>query len=322
MIKQYLNETSAVMQAMTLLSALLLLSLGVAIGAKTAFAASLKPVSIVSDDVLRLGDIFDGIQHNADYVLGTAPQPGKDMVLNARTLYRIANAMDVNWRPATTGDTITISRDANLVSYETIESEIKKELQNNGLDANINIELRNSKPSIILPKDTPSRVEISDFTFDTQRDFFTATLVAPSVENPIRTINVSGIVDRLVEMPVLRTTLQNGDVIGKKDIHFVKVSSDNVQHKAIMKAEDMIGLTPRRIAHAGKFITRGTLEKPQLVERGDEIVINFNKGPLALTAKGKALQSGAIGDVIRVTNVTSAKTISATVNGSKEVTAQ
>ena len=322
MIKQYLNETSVVMQAVTLLSALLLLSLGVAIGAKTSFAASLKPVSIVSDNVLRLGDIFDGIQHNADYVLGAAPQPGKDMVLNARTLYRIANAMDVNWRPATTGDTITIRREANLISYDTIESEIKKELHNNGLDSNINIELRSAKPSIILPKDAAPTIEISEFNFDSQKDVFTATLAAPSKDNPIRTINISGVVDRLVEMPVLRATLQNGDVIGKNDIHFVKVSSDNVQHNAIMKAEDMIGMTPRRIAHAGKFVVRGTLEKPQLVERGDEIVINFNKGPLMLTAKGKALQSGAIGDIIRVTNVTSAKTISATVNGSKEVIVQ
>lgn len=322
MIRQYLNETSAVTQAVTLLSALLLISLGVAIGAKAAFAASLKPVSTVSDDVLRLGDIFDGVQHNADYVLGAAPQPGKDMVLNARTLYRIANAMDVNWRPATTGDTITIRREANLVSYETIENEIKKELKNNGLNNNINIELRTAEPSIILPKDTPLSVEISDFNFDTQKDFFTATLVAPSKDNPIRKVNISGVVDRLVEMPVLRTTLQNGDVIGKNDIQLVNISSDNVQHNAIMKAEDMIGMTPRRIAHAGKFIQRGTLEKPQLVERGDEIIIHFSKGPLMLTAKGKALQSGAIGDTIRVTNVTSAKTISATINGSKEVIVQ
>ena len=135
-----------VQQAATLLLALILISIGVTIGAKVSFAASLKPVSVVSDDVLRLGDVFDNVERNADYVLGASPQPGKDMVLNARTLYRIANAMDVNWRPATTADSITIRREANIVPYETIESEIKKELLNKGLNENIKIEFNKCFP--------------------------------------------------------------------------------------------------------------------------------------------------------------------------------
>ena len=144
-------------------------------------------------------------------------------------------------------------------------------------------------------------------------------MVAPSVENPVKKVSISGVVDHMIEVPVLNTTLQNGDVIGENDIRMVRISSDDLQHGSIMKTDDMIGLTPRRIAHAGKFIQRGTLEKPQLVERGDVIVINYLQGPLTLTAKGKALQSGAIGDVIRITNAASAKTISASVTGSKEV---
>ena len=319
MIMRFFKDTSLSFQAATLLSAILLLTVGVAIGSKVAMAASLKQISIVNDDVLRLGDIFDNVQRNADYVLGAAPRPGEDMTLNARTLYRIASAMDIQWRPATSADSITIRREANIVPFDTVQNAIRKEIKNKGLDTNFEIELSSGKPTIILPNDLPLNVEVSDMNYNHQKDFFTATLVSPSLDNPIRKINVSGLVDRQAQIPVLRTTLQNGDVIGKNDIDYIQISSKDIQHNAVMKSEDMIGLTPRRIAHAGKFIQRGTLEKPRLVERGEVITINFQQGPLLLTAKGKALQSGAIGDVIRVTNAQSSRTISATVNGSKEV---
>lgn len=319
MITRFFKETSMSLQAATLLIAILLLGTGVVVGSKVAMAASLKNVSIVTDDVLRLGDIFDNVHRNADYVLGAAPKPGEDMTLNARTLYRIASAMDIEWRPATSGDTITIRREANVVPFDIIQNTIKKEIENKGLDTDFNIELSSGKPSIILPNNLPLNVEVSELNYNHQKDFFTATLVAPSLDNPVRKINVSGLVDRQASVPVLRSTLQNGDVIGKNDIQYVQISTKDIQHNAFMNSEDIVGMTPRRIAHAGKFIQRGSLEKPQLVERGEVITINFYQGPLMLTAKGKALESGAIGDVIRVTNAQSSRTISATVNGSKEV---
>ncbi len=319
MITQFFKEKSLSFQAVTLLVSILLLMAGAVVGSKMAMAASLKQISVVSDDVLRLGDIFDNISRNQDYVLGAAPQPGKDMTLNARTLYRIASAMDIEWRPATSADSITIRRDANIIPFDTIQSEIRKEIKNKGLDSDFNIEITSGKPNLILPNDVPLSVEVSTLNYNHQKDYFSATLVAPSIQNPIRKININGLVDRQANIPVLRTTLQNGDVIGENDIQYIQISSKDVQNNAVLKSEDMIGMTPRRIAHAGKFIQRGTLEKPQLVERGDMITIEFYEGPLKLTAKGKALQSGAIGDVVRVTNAQSSKTISATVHGSKKV---
>src|SRR5688572_10801379 len=68
------------------------------IGMHRALAAPvLKESAIVNGDMLKLGDIFDGLPANAEYVIGPAPQPGKDMVLNARTLYRLAVALELPW---------------------------------------------------------------------------------------------------------------------------------------------------------------------------------------------------------------------------------
>lgn len=292
------------------------------VGARSAMAASLKSVSVINSDTLKLGDLFEGITRNADYVIGPAPQPGKDMVLNARTLYRIAVALDMPWRPKSSGDQIVIRREATIVSYATIENSLKEKLEEKGVRGNFNIALNSGQPTMILPNELPENVVVSSITHDHQKDYFQATLVAPSIENPVKKILVAGLVERMIEVPVLRSNLQNGDIIGKNDIDMIEVPQKTLQNNVIMDTEDMIGLTPRRIAHAGKFLMEGSLSKPLLVSRGDRVSITFYEGPLTLTAKGKALQSGAKGDLVRVTNIGSSRTIDAMIVGQNEVMAR
>ena len=85
------------------------------VGSQAALAASLKDSAVVETDTLTLGDLFDGLDHNRDYVLGAAPQPGQDMVLGARTLYRIAKAMNLPWRPSNAAEQITVRRTATVI---------------------------------------------------------------------------------------------------------------------------------------------------------------------------------------------------------------
>jgi flagella basal body P-ring formation protein FlgA len=284
-----------------------------------AHAASLKSVSVISADVLTLGDLFDNVERNADYVIGPAPQPGKDMTLNARTLYRIASALDLAWRPSSTADHITVRREATVVSYSNIENTLRKSLKDKGVSGHFGVKLNNGEPSIILPTNMHANVEVSEFKYDRNRDYFHATLVAPSKDNPIKEIRVSGQVDRRTTIPVLITTLQHGDIISDSDIDMIEISQNDIQHNMITNKKAMIGMTPRRIAYAGKFLQNGALIKPQLVKRGDSVGITFQEGPLTLSAKGKALQSGAIGDVVRVTNSNSSLTVDAVVSGENQV---
>ncbi|HPD82398.1 MAG: flagellar basal body P-ring formation chaperone FlgA [Alphaproteobacteria bacterium] len=319
MLNRFWKQTSLTTKSTILAFALMAMTLTAIIGAKSAIAATLKPVSVISGDTLTVGDLFDGVTRNADYVIGAAPQPGHDITLNARTLYRIATALDISWRPTSSSDQIVVRRQAAVVSYDEIEKTIRSELKNKGVTGKFNLSLTSGKPTIILPQDLPPQVEVSSIDYDVQKDYFRATLVAPSTEHPVQKITVAGMVERLVTVPVLRNNLQNGDVIGANDIEMIEVPQKSLQHDVMLNADDMIGLTPRRMAYAGKFILNGTLDRPQLVERGDPVNITFHEGTLILTAKGKALQSGAKGDLVRVTNINSSRTIDAIVTAENQV---
>ncbi|MCI5060252.1 MAG: flagellar basal body P-ring formation chaperone FlgA [Alphaproteobacteria bacterium] len=322
MIKTFWNSIRFVSKVTILFVSFWVFFISFMLSVEISTAASLKNVSVVHEDTLKLGDLFDNLSRNADYVIGVAPQPGEDMVLNARTLYRIAVALDLPWKPKSNGDHVIIRREATIVPYEVIEQSLKSALNEKGVSGNFSVALNNGKPSLTLPNDLPQSAEIKSMSFNPQKDYFIAQIVSPSLDNPLKKISVSGMVERLVEVPVLRSNLRNGDIIGKNDIDLMQVPQKQLQHNIILDAKDLIGMTPRRMAYAGKFIMAGQLERPQLVERGERVNIIYKSGPLTLTAKGRALQSGAKGDLVRISNLNSSRNIDALVTGENLVVVQ
>lgn len=291
------------------------------VGTQAALAASTKDIAIVEGSTLTVGDIFDNAGSNADYVLGPAPQPGKDMVLNARTLYRIASALKIDWRPENAAQQVVVRRAATLVSPDVIEEALTRALEGQpGLNDKFTMTISGGLDAIVLPQNETPDVEVTALAYDSSRDTFTASLAAPSKKNPIKTMTVVGQLERILSVPVLKSALRNGDIIGAHDIEWVDIPARNTQSNMLLAEKDVIGLTPRRVAMAGKPLLTGELQSPTLVTRGDEVTIVFADGPLLLSTKGKAMQTGAKGDPVRVTNINSNKSFDAFVTGSREVT--
>ena len=81
-------------------------------------------------------------------------------------------------------------------------------------------------------------------------------------------------------------------------------------------------MTPRRMVIEGKPIKLSEIEAPQIVRRGQNVTIIFKNGAMELTAMGKALENGSKGDLIRVVNANSSRTVAATITAEKEVRVQ
>ncbi|MCB9982311.1 MAG: flagellar basal body P-ring formation protein FlgA [Rhodospirillales bacterium] len=283
-------------------------------------AVSLKHNSVIEGDVITLGHVFSGLDAKADKVLGPAPQPGKDMVLNARTLMRIARAMDVSWRPSSAADQVVLSRAATIVPAVMIKDALEHELRTQGLPGKFELVVTSSGlDQIVLPHSAAQQVEVESLNFDSEKNRFDAVVVAPSKADPVFRKDINGQIQRLVEVPVLNSAMKNGAVIGEDDLDFITLRAQGLNHDIILSADELVGMTPRRMIMAGKPMTENELEEPQIVERGENITMVFAHGPLSLTAQGKALENGAKGDVIRVVNLSSSKTLQARIIGENEV---
>ncbi|WP_208348122.1 flagellar basal body P-ring formation chaperone FlgA [Pseudaestuariivita rosea] len=84
---------------------------------------------------------------------------------------------------------------------------------------------------------------------------------------------------------------------------------------------DVIGKEARVVLYAGRPIRPGDIGPPALVERNQVVSIQFERGGLTISAEGRALGRGGVGDMIRVMNISSRTTISGVVmsNGSVRV---
>ena len=290
-------------------------------GARAALAATLRPVSVVTENVMRAGDIFEGLsEEKANTILGPSPMPGKEMILNASTLMRISAALDMEWRPVTTAEQITVRRDATVISKDIINSLIEEKLFENGMSGNFKLSLANNISDIILPKDMPAQAEVSKFTFNPQKDTFEATVSAPSATNPVFETTITGSVERVVSIPVLRSTLKNGDIIGKADIDFIDVMQKDVQRDYMITEESLYGMTPRRMVMTGKPIRDMELENPQIVSRGAPVTLVYKDGAMTLSARGKSMQGGARGDLVRVINMNSNRSLEGIITAENEIT--
>lgn len=85
---------------------------------------------------------------------------------------------------------------------------------------------------------------------------------------------------------------------------------------------DVIGRRTKAAMGEGKAVLLRQLEPDWLVEAGNPLVLIAAAGGLAVSAPAEALEDGAMGDVIRVVNLSSQREVKAIVTGRNSVTVQ
>jgi flagella basal body P-ring formation protein FlgA len=102
-----------------------------------------------------------------------------------------------------------------------------------------------------------------------------------------------------------------------------RISADKVTVKRMMigpeegdalgKVEDVLGKICSRSIAKGSPIRRSSLRLPVIVRRGDLVKIVARYGLIRITARGKAVENGRLGDLIEVENLNSKRRIHAEV---------
>lgn len=286
-------------------------------------AATLRPHALVAGEEIRLSDVFADLPGESDPVLGKAPAIGRDMVLGVRTLEKIAKAYQLDWTPSSSRDQCLLRREVHTITSRDMAERIEEALVSSGnASAPFSVEISSNSAGITLPANLPATVEIASLDYTPGQDMFTATLVSPSADNPVKTLSVTGKVRRSLSVPVLRTALRAGDIIGSADIDWLDVPESGLARNIITDADALVGKTPVRSIQTGRPVLEREVASPQKVARGDDVLILFHAGTLELSAKGRAMQNGAEGDFVRIMNLSSNKSVIAEVTGDRQVRVQ
>ncbi|WP_444463582.1 flagellar basal body P-ring formation chaperone FlgA [Rhodobacter capsulatus] len=104
---------------------------------------------------------------------------------------------------------------------------------------------------------------------------------------------------------VAARTLRAQTVITEADL---AISEDDVPG-ALSDPMAAIGLETRTAIYPQQPISAGDLAPPALIERNQMVQLAYRDGSLSILTEGRALDRGAVGDTIRVMNVTSKATL-------------
>ena len=282
-------------------------------------AMGIKENSLITDNTIKLGDVFYGLNRDQDRVLGNAPRPGTEMVLNARTLLRIAIALDLPWRPSSNADKVVLKRDATIIEYPQIKEAIQTALYDEGVYGDYDIAIPAEFQRIILPANQPAQMHIERVKVDPNRNTFEVMVSAPSSDNPIHKFEVKGKMHHVIRVPVLTESMEHGRIITANDIRMMEIRERDFTKGTIADTQSLIGMTARRLVIAGRPLKETDLVAPQVVERGELVTLNLNNGIMNISTQVKALENGAKGDIIRVVNTSSNQTLQALVTGQNAV---
>lgn len=305
----------------TIHSVFAVLLLFLAVPASAAPPASLRTSIMVDDDSVRLSDLFNGAGAHGDKVVAYAPAPGRKLVLEATWLYRVARAYRVRWRPASRFDRAVVERRSQVIGTEQIIETLTTALraETDILDE-VEIDLDNRLLQFFLPAEVPATVTSRSISYNSRTGRFSAVLTAPDDSAEAARFTVTGSAHKLVQVPTLAQRLYVDDIISERDLHWKSMRVNRLDPRTVLNASKIIGMSPRRPIIAGRAIMTTEIQPPTLVRRGKQVTIHLQTKRMRLSALGKSLQTGGMGDIVRVQNLDSGKTIEAVVSGPEQVT--
>lgn len=90
----------------------------------------------------------------------------------------------------------------------------------------------------------------------------------------------------------------------------------------VVAMNDAVGMQTRRVLRTGEMLRLEDLRRPVLVVKGSTVTMTFEVPGIVLTATGRAMSEGGLGENVTVQNPASYRQITAVVIGPGQVRAQ
>ncbi len=115
--------------------------------------------------------------------------------------------------------------------------------------------------------------------------------------------------------------IQRGETIMEQDLDYASVAPDRLRAGIITSAADIEGRQARRVLRAGELVRVDDVRRPILVAKGSTVTMTFTETGVSLTATGRAMSEGGLGETVVVQNPVSFRQVSCMVTGAGEVRA-
>lgn len=118
---------------------------------------------------------------------------------------------------------------------------------------------------------------------------------------------------RQVQALAYARSLAAGEEVRAEDLVWTRAAAAPVD--ALQDADQAIGMVARRPLREGALVSARDISAPLVIRPGDLVTATYQSGGVSLELQVKALDAGAIGQLVTLQNLTSKKTFQAVVTG-------
>src|SRR6201996_3275613 len=113
--------------------------------------------------------------------------------------------------------------------------------------------------------------------------------------------------------------INRGDTIGESDLAYATVDGAQLMSGVPTKMEEVKGMQARRTLSAGQPFRADDVRHPIVITKGQTVTMEFDAPGVQLTAMGRAMSEGGVGDTVTIQNPASYRMISGIVIAPGEV---
>jgi flagella basal body P-ring formation protein FlgA len=126
-------------------------------------------------------------------------------------------------------------------------------------------------------------------------------------------------VKKFAEVLVATDKVQRHQLLGEQQFELKRTEVTSLREQPVVSFAELTGYRAKRNLRLGSILTTGALEPVPDIDVGGEVTIVFSDAWGTITVPGEVMETGRIGDRVRVKNRASGKIILATVISDKSV---
>ncbi|MGH1349310.1 MAG: flagellar basal body P-ring formation chaperone FlgA [Methyloligellaceae bacterium] len=276
----------------------------------------LKESIIVQGEIVTLGDLFENTGPYKNIPVFRSPDFGSDGVISASRVQAAAAREGLIWNNPGRVDKLIVRRPSRTITLNNIKDLLRPQLsEKTGINNNedLTITFATGTKDIHIDKQIVADLVVMSLAYNPQNKAFKAQIGTEESTGNISRGIITGRVDQTSLVVFPTNSLEPGIAITENDLKTMRVSVERLRAGYISDTRLAVGKTPKYRLGPNQVLRSQDLEVPKIVKTNDLVEIRYQVPGLYLKSQGRALGSGAKGDIISVLNTRSKRKIQVTI---------
>jgi flagella basal body P-ring formation protein FlgA len=285
--------------------------------ANASAAPQVRELVTVSSEIVRIGDLVENAGPAADVPVFRAPDLGQTGAVQMARIVEALRPYDLAGLDTRGLNEVVVTRLSRAMTAEDINDRIARALSRQyglGEAQNLAVVLDRDIRILHVEPTVGGDLVVSRMYVDPRTGRFDISFELPGSTLSRRGLRFTGTVTETAEAATLTRSLRIGEIIKASDVTTGRRPKSELRGDGI-GADQAIGMAAKTTLRSGQALRIDDLIKPQIVQRNEAVTIYYEVPGIMLTVRGKATESGAMGDVVGVLNIQSNRTVQATVIG-------